>query len=201
MSLHNTIREVHEFEYRDYKVKIVERKMDRRKFLDFYLINPQGKDEGGMHYVFFSDIKEEDLADLSIAIPKIKLCLDDKIDTHLKWAEEKIQKKKEVNWTGQSFKRGDYVHFKGNDKYKPCDTYVWTHFGHMMLEFYLIQHHDGQDRSNWMAKPPFENMDGFECVHSSQLKEGLKYIQINCHEEFQGETDELILLERGRKIK
>jgi hypothetical protein len=189
------VRVIQEFEHNGHKVTIVERKMDGL-FLYFYVLNEHGINVGGTNYVFFSDVTEGDLSDLSIAVPKIKMCIDEMVLCHIKFKAEKLQKKKEMNWTGQKFKRGDYVHFKGNDQYKPCDTYIWTHFGHESMEFYLIEHKEGYDRSNWTSKPPFENIDGFESVHSNQLKDGLKYIQINCHEEFQGETDELILLKR-----
>lgn len=103
-----------------------------------------------------------------------------------------MEEKKE--WTGQKFQRADHVHFVGNDKFKAVNTYVWTFFCHMSLSFYLIEHHDGLPASTWFAKPPFR--DGFEAVHSSELQEDLKYIQINCPKEHPGETDQLILLKR-----
>lgn len=188
------VRSIHEFEHSGYTVKIVERKMGSVPFPYFYVLDSQGNTCGGMNYYFFSSVSHEDLEDLSISVPKIKLCIDKMVASQLKRDEEIAQKKLDRNWTGQRFERGDFVHFKGNTDYEPYDTFVWAHFAHMRLEYYLIEHHQGQPSSKWMSKPPFQ--DGFEAVHSSQLKDGLLYIQINCHEEFRGETDELILLER-----
>ena len=190
------IRYVHDFEHIGYTVRIVERKMNSRLFLYFYVFDLDVHQCGGSNYVFFGDVKEEDLSDLDVAVPKIKTCIDNMVASHIKWKAEKLQRKKELNWIGQTFKRGDAVYFKGNSQFVPTNTFVWTYFGHDGLEFYLIAHNDGYDRSNWMAKPPFANQDGFECVHSSQLQEGLKYIQIDCSREFQGETDELVLLKK-----
>ncbi len=96
-------------------------------------------------------------------------------------------------WTGRSFKRGDHVHFKGTEILKPYDTYVWTVFAHRSICFYIIEHPDGHYASRWMASGGFD--DGFESVHSSELNPDLKYIQINCSDDFFGETDELVLIE------
>lgn len=92
----------------------------------------------------------------------------------------------------RKFERGDYVYFIGNEKYKPCHSYVWTFFGHDGLSFYLIEHNDGESRENWMYKPPFEHIDGFESVHSCMLDADINYIQINC--DVYGETNELTLI-------
>lgn len=166
-----------------------------RLFLCLYILDQKGNDTCiGQNY-----FKEEHLVDFESAIPKIKLQIDKDIAERKRWAEEKEQRKKDLKWTGQKFKRGDYVFFKGNDKYKPVYSYVWTHFCHGAIDFYVIEHEDGEDRKRWLAKPPFENQDGFECVHSSQLQEGLKYIQVNCSEEFQFETDKLELADKGLK--
>lgn len=200
------IRVIHEFEYNGYTTKIVERKLEYKSclksqcsselFLDFDVYDSNGNHHGGLNYVYFNDVKKEELSDLSIAVPKIKDCIDYMIKSHLEFEAETERKKKEINWTGQEFQRGDYVHYKGSSEFKPCDTYVWTFFSHMGSEFYLIEHKDGFDRSSWMTKPPFEEIDGFESVHSSQLGEDLAYIEIDCSRDFQGETDELILLKR-----
>ena len=193
---------IHEFEHNKYRVKIVERKnrFDNNPFLYFYVLD-NFRVCGGMNYAGFGSVSKEDLLDLSVCVPKIKAGIDECISDSIRWAQEKEEKRKELQWTGESFKRGDYVLFKGNDKYKPLVSYVWTHFGHLSMEFYIIEHEDGEDRERWLTSGQFP--DGFECVHSSQLQEGLKYIQINCHEYFQGETDELemILSKKDSLIK
>ena len=72
------------------------------------------------------------------------------------------------------FKRGDKVNFKGNDKFPSCTgTYVWAVMEHLCL-LYVIEHHSGAPRSEFMSKPPFP--DGFESIHSSLLREGCRYI-------------------------
>ncbi len=197
MSLHKDITKyIHEFEHNGYITKIVERKRhDGTLFLYFYVLDSKNNECGGMHYYGF-DITENDLSDLNICIPKIKSSIDKKIEDRLKWDEEKRQKKISMNWTGQKFERGDYVYFKGNDKFKTYHSYVWTLFGHDGLSFYLIEHPDGYHRSSWMDKPPFENQDGFESVHSSELDEEINYIQINCSNDFFGETNELVLIKK-----
>lgn len=171
-----------------------------RLFLYFYLFDNKGNERGGMHYVGYADVTEEDLGDLNIAIPKIKKCIDQDIADHERWLKEKLAKQKKMKWTGRTFKRGDFVHFKGNDKYISVDTYVWTFFGHMMLEYYIVEHPQGKDMYSFTNKPPFRRFgigaDGFESVHSSQLQEGLKYIAVHC-KEFQFETDELVMLKEA----
>ena len=111
-----------------------------------------------------------------------------------KCAKEKSEEKEKLNWTGQVFSRGDFVHFKGNEKYKPYDTYVWDLFGHLGLAYYLIEHPDGHDRQVWLDNSGMG--DGFECVHSSMLDAELKYIQIDC--QFINETDELALITKSK---
>lgn len=65
----------------------------------------------------------------------------------------------------------------GGKDFKPVNgTYVWTHFGHLSFEGYVIQHPDGFDKSHFINDPDGDFDDGFEAVHSSQLKDGLKYI-------------------------
>lgn len=93
------------------------------------------------------------------------------------------------------FKRGDYVYFKGNNKYNACYSYVWTFFSHDGLSFYLIEHPNGLNRSNWLSKPPFEHIDGFESIPSYMLDEDVKYIQINC--DMLGNTNELTLIKKS----
>lgn len=188
------VREIHTFDYKGYNTKIVERKMQGKLFLYFYVFDSDGNDAGGMHHVFYDDITQEVLSDIPVAVSKIKSCIDKSIACDLKYEEQIRQKKKQLGWTGRKFNRGDFVHFMGSEKYKPYDTYVWTHFMHEGMDYYLVEHYQGDDRSRWMAKPPFEHNDGFESVHSSQLREGKKYIQIDCHEEFTGETDQLVLI-------
>ncbi len=194
MSLHNDITKyIHEFEYNGYATKIVERTMRMRPpFLYIYILDTNGNDT----CIGQNNFKEEDLKDLDSVIPKIKQEIDKDISQRKKWTLEKENLKKKLNWTGKSFERGDYVYFKGNENFKPCHSYVWILFGHGGLGFYLIEHPDGNHRSNWMSKPPFEHIDGFESVHSSMLDEEIKYIQINCSDEFFNETDELTLIKK-----
>lgn len=191
--MHSDITKIiSEFEHRGYTVKIVEREMDR-KFLYCYVFDSKGNDT----CMGNNNAKEEDLNDLNICIPKLKKCIDDDITSREKWAAEKREKKEKMKWTGRKFKRGNFVHYKGSERYNPIDTCVWTHWGHDGMEYYLIEHPQGQDMDNFINKRPFKSFgvgaDGFEAVHSSQLQEGLKYLPIYCTE-FQGETDELILL-------
>lgn len=191
--MHSDITKIiSEFKYKNHTVKIVERSMDGL-FLYFYVFDSNNRECGGINYFGFDDVTKEDLSDLSVAIPKIKSGIDYLISFHLESEKSELDKKIKMNWTGRTFKRGDFVHFKGKDKYKSVDTYVWTYFAHESIEYYLIEHPDGMNRSDFMAKPPFKHLDGFECVHSSQLQEGLKYLPIYC-EEFQRETDELEII-------
>lgn len=191
--MHSDITKIiHESKYREFTIKIVERETDR-KFLYFYVLDAKG----GISYAGDREVTENDLSDLGIAVPKIKSCIDTYIAMREKWHQEELEKKKKMNWTGRTFKRGDFVHFKGNDKYTPEDTYVWTYFGHLGMEYYLIEHVQGLDMSAFINKRPFKKFgigaDGFEAIHSSLLEEGKKYLPIYCTE-FQGETDELIML-------
>ena len=73
------------------------------------------------------------------------------------------------------FKRGDKVNFKGNKDFSACTgTFVWAILAHLGLDLYVIEHHSGAPRSEFMSKPPFP--DGFESIHSSLLREGCLYI-------------------------
>lgn len=188
MSLHSDITKyIHEFDYRDHSVKIVERKMKlSNPFLYIYILDSKGNDT----CLGANNFKEEDLKDLENTIPKIKQKIDEDIENRIRWAAETENEKKQLNWTGRVFRRGDFVHFKGNNIYKPYDTFVWTLFGHGGLSYYIIEHPDGHDRQAWLDNCGMG--DGFECVHSSMLDEDVKYIQIDC--KFTNETDELILI-------
>lgn len=190
---------ISESQYRGHTIKIVEREKGRT-FLYFYVTDSRNHPCGGMYHYGYSDISEKDLSDIKIAIPKIQNGIDANIDLHEKYEKEKAEKKQKMNWTGRRFKRGDFVHFKGDEKYPAEDTYVWTHFGHHGLEYYIIEHSQGIDRINFINKPPYKKFglgaDGFEAIHSSQLNEGLKYIAIY-PKEFQGETDELIMIKEA----
>lgn len=187
MSLHSDITKyIHEFDYKSYSVKIVERKMQQRIFNYLYILDEKGNDK----CYATNMIEKSDLSDLNICIPKIKNAIDEMILFYEKCAKKEADEKERLNWTGQVFKRGDFVHFKGNEKYKPYDTYVWTSFGHLGLAYYLVEHPDGHDRQGWLDNCGMG--DGFECVHSSMLDEDVKYIQIDC--KFTNETDELILI-------
>jgi hypothetical protein len=96
------------------------------------------------------------------------------------------------------FRRGDKVNYRpkensetwsnGNKKFKPVDgTYIWTWFGHLSLDGYVIQHKDGFPRAYFIKDYLEGNFpDGFEAVHSSELKDGLKYIWAS--------EDELVLV-------
>lgn len=188
------VKYIHCFVYRGFEVKITERKnhvlSNVPTFLYLYIIDSNGREN-----YCCQGIRDLELKDLNVAIPKIQEAIDKDIEKRAEWDNEAKERKQHLKWTGRKFKRGEPVYFKGNEKYKATQSFVWTYFGHMSLAFYIIEHPDGEDRSRWLAKPPFEHNDGFECVHSSQLQEGLKYIQINCSEEFYGETDELKLIE------
>ena len=186
---------VQELIYYTHTVKIVERWRMGKAFLYFYVFDADGKEVGGTDYFHFKDVK--DLSDLSVAIPQIKSCIKKMVEQKMHWWREREKKKEAMNWTGRMFNRHDYVHFKGNDKYKPCDTYVWTHFAHLSLDYYIIQHHDGNLRDRWLNK----KNDGFESIHSKYLDEGLKYIQVDCSKDFQFETDALVLIMSAKDIE
>lgn len=199
--MHNDItKTLHESEHRDHKIIIVERNMQGRVFLYFYVLGKSGNECGGMYYGGYSNVTEKDLEDLSICVPKIKLCIDDSIALHEKYEKEKLEKKLKMKWTGRCFKRGDFVHYKGDKDHMSVDTHVWTHFGHCGLEYYVIEHPQGKDRIHFINKPPYRRFgvgaDGFEAIHSSTLQNGLKYLALYCNE-FQGETDELVMIKES----
>ena len=191
-------RIIHETTHKGHTIKIVERDMFSRRprlFLYLYILDSKNNETYiGQH------IEEEELKNVEIVIPKIHKLIDANIEYRIKWEEEKLEKKNKMNWTGRTFKRGDFVHYKGSEKYKPQDTYVWTHFGHCGMEYYVIEHDEGGGIENFINKRPFRKFgigaDGFEAIHSSQLDEKLKYIKIYCNE-FEGETDELILIKEA----
>ena len=75
----------------------------------------------------------------------------------------------------EEFKRGDKVNFKGDDRYAPMKgTYIWAVSQHMMLMYY-IEHPDGNKTKEIIARNG-GLPDGFETPHSSNFKQGLKYI-------------------------
>lgn len=86
------------------------------------------------------------------------------------------------------FKRGDKVDFSGgetaiyhNGQYTPktikpvFGTFVWAIMAHLQVE-YVIEHPDGFPKEDFLAKEPFK--DGFEAIHSSELKDGLTYAYV-----------------------
>ncbi len=84
------------------------------------------------------------------------------------------------HYEANPLKRGDHVHFIGNENFIAIDdTYVWAIMAHMMVQL-VIEHPDGHPKSSFIkdylaGKFP----DGFEAIHSSQLRDGLKYIYAN----------------------
>ena len=192
--MHNDlIGHICEFHYRDHEVLIVQRQIGSKPpFLWFYVFDLEEVMVGGTNFVHFSEVKEDDLNSLIIAEQKIKVCIDKMLSSRETGEQEKEQKKKYLNWKGRIFKRGDCVHFKGNKEYKATDTYVWSHCCNMTMDCYIIEHEDGIDRENFLA--PEHEEDGFELVHPSELNEGLKYIAVHCHPDFEFETDELEIL-------
>lgn len=175
----------YEFEYLEHKVQIDRRKSDKEPY-NISIYYPKGGSRHGSTYPHkFTEIE-----------PVIKYAKEE-IDNYIiisKKVEEEFAERRKL-WKGRKFKRGDFVHFKGDDKYKAQDTYVWTWFGHLSLAYYIIEHTDGIDRSHFLAGPGWR--DGFESVHSSQLKEGLKYIQVECSGYFPDETDQLELIKEA----
>lgn len=197
--MHNDITKIiSESQYREHTIKIVERDMFSRRprlFLYLYVLNSKNNETYiGQH------IKEEELKNVETVISKIHKLIDEDIESRIKWEEEKLEKKRQMNWTGRQFKRGDFVHYKGSEKYKSCNTYVWTHFGHCGIDYYVIEHEQGDGIDNFINKRPFRRFgvgaDGFEAIHSSELDEKLKYIKIHC-KEFQWETDELAMIKEA----
>ncbi|MCK5521002.1 MAG: hypothetical protein KAI81_07805 [Candidatus Marinimicrobia bacterium] len=62
-----------------------------------------------------------------------------------------------------------------DNPYNPVNnTYVWAYFAHLSMKCFVIQHPEGHEKEYFLASNGFE--DGFESIHSSLLKDGLKYI-------------------------
>lgn len=73
------------------------------------------------------------------------------------------------------FGKGDKVNYLGGNNTKEIKgTYIWAVETSTGIIRYVIEHPDGMPKSHFMAKDPFP--DGFDAVHSSELKDGMKYI-------------------------
>lgn len=78
------------------------------------------------------------------------------------------------------FRVGDKVNFKGNGKFRPVNgTYIWAINYHLFITYY-VQHPEGNITTETLKSNILG--DGFEQPHSSNFKEGLKYICIVAEE-------------------